>query len=103
MFCFAKKRSKVLEFLFGQGSVEEGGLCVKSKPLATYCGSRVSRGATLPLIIGLATLSGIMVVFRFDFNFFNLIVVPMIAGIGIDDGVHLTNTFRQRHPADIPD
>ena len=46
-----------------------------------------------PLIVGLATLSGIMVIFNLDFNFLNFIVLPMIIGIGIDDGVHLANTF----------
>ena len=49
----------------------------------------------LPLVVGLATLSGIMVIFHLDFNFLNLIVLPMIIGIGIDDGVHLVNTFSQ--------
>ena len=53
--------------------------------------------STLPVLIGLVTLFGVMVIFRFDFNFFNLIVLPMIIGIGIDDGVHLTNTFRTAH------
>ena len=57
--------------------------------------------STVPLMIGMATLSGIMVIFRFDFNFFNVIVLPMIVGIGIDDGVHFTNTFRQRDQADM--
>lgn len=49
----------------------------------------------LPLMIGLAVLSGIMVIFGFDFNFLNLMVLPMIVGIGIDDGVHFTNTYRR--------
>lgn len=48
-----------------------------------------------PLAVSLASICGIMVIFGFDFNFFNLIVLPMIVGIGIDDGVHLTNTYRQ--------
>lgn len=51
----------------------------------------------LPLIIGLAVLSGIMVILGLDFNFLNLMVLPMIVGIGIDDGVHFTNTFRRSH------
>jgi predicted RND superfamily exporter protein len=54
--------------------------------------------STLPLIVGLVTLSGIMVVFRLNFNYLSLIVLPMIIGIGIDDGVHLVTTFsRTRH------
>ena len=49
----------------------------------------------LPLLLGLTALFGLMVLFGLDLNYFNLIVLPMIAGIGIDDGVHLTNTFRR--------
>ena len=37
-----------------------------------------------------------MTLFQVDFNFLNIMVLPMIIGIGIDDGVHFTNTFR--HP-----
>ncbi len=55
----------------------------------------------LPLIIGLAAMSGIMVVFGLDFNFLNVMVLPMIIGIGIDDGVHLVNTYKQSHPSDL--
>jgi len=59
--------------------------------------------STLPVFIGLVILFGVMVIFRFDFNFFNLIVLPMIIGIGIDDGVHLTNTFRRVPRVDLLD
>lgn len=46
-----------------------------------------------PILIGLAFLAGIMPVLGLEFNFINLIVIPMIVGIGIDDGVHFTNTY----------
>lgn len=52
-------------------------------------------GALTPLVAALALLAGSMVLLRIEFNFINVIVLPMIVGIGIDDGVHLTNTFRQ--------
>lgn len=57
--------------------------------------------ALLPVILGMAVLAGIMAIFRIDFNFLNVIVIPMIVGIGIDDGVHLTNTFREKGDVDI--
>lgn len=57
--------------------------------------------AITPLLIGLASLAGIMSIFGLDFNFLNLIVIPMIVGIGIDDGVHFTNTFRQSDHGNI--
>jgi predicted RND superfamily exporter protein len=42
-----------------------------------------------------------MVIFNLDFNFLNCIVLPMIIGIGIDDGVHLANTFHHSNNAHI--
>jgi len=61
-----------------------------------YCALSV-----LPVVSALLSLCGIMVMFKVDFNFFNMIVVPMIVGIGVDDGVHLTNTFRQTKGGDM--
>ncbi|UCD91099.1 MAG: MMPL family transporter [Desulfobacterales bacterium] len=55
----------------------------------------------VPLIAGLIAVSGIMVIFSLDFNFLNVMVLPMIIGIGIDDGVHLVNTYDQSYPADM--
>ena len=48
----------------------------------------------LPLTAGMSILMGIMTIFGIDFNFLNIMVVPMIIGIGIDDGVHFANTLR---------
>jgi predicted RND superfamily exporter protein len=50
-------------------------------------------GALAPLVTALGMLVGLMALLGIDFNFVNVIVLPMIVGIGIDDGVHLTNTF----------
>ncbi len=57
----------------------------------------------LPLAAGLACLAGFMKIFHIDFNFFNIMVVPMIAGIGIDDGVHFTNTFLRAPSSEMPE
>ena len=57
----------------------------------------------LPLMIGLASMAGIMTLLGLEFNFINLIVIPMIVGIGIDNGVHFTNTYRQKDPGNGPD
>jgi predicted RND superfamily exporter protein len=48
----------------------------------------------MPLTAGMSILVGIMTIFGIDFNFLNIMVVPMIIGIGIDDGVHFANTLR---------
>ncbi len=50
--------------------------------------------ALIPLIIGLLWLFGIMMVFGLKFNFYNLVVLPAILGIGCDNGVHLAHRYR---------
>ena len=36
-----------------------------------------------------------MAAFRVDLNFFNMIVLPVILGIGIDNGVHFFHRFQE--------
>ena len=48
----------------------------------------------LPLTAGMSISVGIMTIFGIHFNFLNIMVVPMIIGIGIDDGVHFANALR---------
>ena len=50
--------------------------------------------ALIPLIIGLIWLFGIMLIFGLKFNFYNLVVLPAVLGIGCDNGVHLAHRFR---------
>ncbi len=50
--------------------------------------------ALIPLVVGLLWLFGIMMVFGLKFNFYNLVVLPAILGIGCDNGVHLAHRYR---------
>ena len=50
--------------------------------------------ALIPLIVGLTWLFGIMLIFGLKFNFYNLVVLPAILGIGCDNGVHLAHRYR---------
>lgn len=50
--------------------------------------------AMLPLVVGLLWLFGIMIVTGIMFNFYNLVVLPAILGIGEDNGVHLAHRYR---------
>lgn len=49
--------------------------------------------ALLPLVIGLIWMFGLMVLFDIPLNFYNLIVLPAILGIGEDNGVHLSARY----------
>ncbi|MEQ9266084.1 MAG: MMPL family transporter [Balneolaceae bacterium] len=61
----------------------------------TFRSFRWSLIAMLPLLVGLLWLFGIMMVFDFQFNFYNLVVLPAILGIGEDSGVHLAHRYRE--------
>jgi len=50
--------------------------------------------AMLPLMVGLLWLFGIMLITGLMFNFYNLVVLPAILGIGEDNGVHLAHRYR---------
>jgi hypothetical protein len=63
--------------------------------IVTFRSFRWSIIAMLPLLVGLLWLFGIMMVFGLQFNFYNLVVLPAILGIGEDSGVHLAHRYRE--------
>ncbi len=50
--------------------------------------------ATLPLILTLIWMLGIMGLTGFPFSIINIIGLPLILGIGIDDGVHIIHRYK---------
>ncbi len=50
--------------------------------------------ATIPLFVGLAWMLGIMGLTRFPFSIINVLGLPLIFGIGIDDGVHIIHRYK---------
>lgn len=51
--------------------------------------------AALPLLVGLLFLFGLMLLFNLQFNFYNLVVLPAILGIGCDNGIHVVSRYRE--------
>ncbi len=51
--------------------------------------------ALLPLVVGLIWTFGFMMILGLQFNFYNLVVLPAILGIGEDSGVHLAARYRE--------
>lgn len=47
----------------------------------------------LPIVLALCFMFGIMNMFNCYFNFINVLVVPVIIGLGVDNGVHLVHRF----------
>lgn len=52
--------------------------------------------AMLPLVLGMVQMFGIMGWLNIPLNPANMIVLPLILGIGIDDGVHIVHDFRNQ-------
>ena len=50
--------------------------------------------AMLPLVVGLLWMFGVMLLTGLMLNFYNLVVLPAILGIGEDNGVHLTHRYQ---------
>jgi hopanoid biosynthesis associated RND transporter like protein HpnN len=48
----------------------------------------------LPLLVSLALTAGATVIFKIPFNFANIIVVPLLLGIGLDYAIHLVHRHR---------
>ena len=57
--------------------------------------------ALAPLIVGVLWMILFMEIFDLKFNFYNLIVLPAILGIGNDAGVHLVHRYREEGPGSI--
>ena len=57
--------------------------------------------ALLPLIVGLLWMFGIMELLGLKLNFYNLVVLPAILGIGNDSGVHIVHRYREEGPGSI--
>ena len=51
--------------------------------------------AGLPLVIGVLWMLGVMELFDVRLNFYNLIVLPAVLGIGNDTGIHLVYRYRE--------
>ncbi len=60
----------------------------------TFRSFRWSVIAMLPIAVGLLWMFGIMLIFGLQFNFYNLVVLPAILGIGVDSGAHLAHRYR---------
>jgi len=50
--------------------------------------------ALVPVALGILWMLGLMILLGMDFNFANLVAVPIVLGVGIDAGVHLVHRYR---------
>lgn len=55
----------------------------------------------LPLAVGLLWTAGIMVVFDIKIGLYNMLVLPLLLGVGIDSAVHLYHAYLERGPGSL--
>lgn len=60
---------------------------------------RISSVILIIIPVALAALftGAIMVIFGLSFNFANVIVIPLLIGLGVDSGIHLVQRAREEH------
>ena len=51
--------------------------------------------ALIPLLMGFAWTFAVMIIFGMTLNFYNMVVLPAILGIGNDNGVHIASRYRE--------
>jgi predicted RND superfamily exporter protein len=51
--------------------------------------------AILPLALGILWTAGLMWILKLQFNLANLVAVPLIIGIGVENGIHVVHRYRE--------
>lgn len=49
----------------------------------------------VPVVVGMGWMLGLMVLLGTKLNIFNMVVLPTVLGIGIDNGIHIYHRFRE--------
>jgi predicted RND superfamily exporter protein len=58
---------------------------------------RLTLYVLLPLLVAGAFTGAVTVLFDIDFNFANIIALPLLLGLGVDNGVHMVHRARSQH------
>jgi predicted RND superfamily exporter protein len=67
----------------------------------TFRSLRVSLIVLIPIVFGVVTTFGLLLLARYHFSFTSLTAIPLIIGIGIDNGIHLIRRYRENERNEI--
>jgi uncharacterized protein len=67
----------------------------------TFRSLRVSLIVLIPIIFGVITTFGLLLLVRYHFSFTSLTAIPLIIGIGIDNGIHLVRRYQESEHNEI--
>ena len=66
----------------------------------TFRGALPTLLAMVPLGVGMVWTLGLMSLFNVSFNMANLLFIPLVIGMGIDNGIHIVHRFLAEHEND---
>jgi len=69
--------------------------------LLHFRGWRKATVATIPVLCSIIWTLGVMQLVGMDLNFLNIIVIPLILGLGIDDGIHILQRYYEGGRRDV--
>jgi predicted RND superfamily exporter protein len=62
---------------------------------------RVSLIVLIPILFGVVTTFGLLLLMRHQFSFMSITAIPLIIGIGIDNGIHLVRRYQENASNEI--
>jgi len=62
---------------------------------------RVSLIVLIPIVFGVVTTFGLLLLVRHHFSFMSITAIPLIIGIGIDNGIHLVRRYQENEGNEI--
>jgi predicted RND superfamily exporter protein len=62
---------------------------------------RVSLIVLIPIVFGVVTTFGLLLLVRHHFTFMSITAIPLIIGIGIDNGIHLVRRYQENERNEI--
>jgi predicted RND superfamily exporter protein len=62
---------------------------------------RVSLIVLIPIVFGVVTTFGLLLLVRHHFSFMSITAIPLIIGIGIDNGIHLVRRYQESDQNEI--
>jgi len=62
---------------------------------------RVSLIVLIPIVFGVVTTFGLLLLVKHRFSFMSITAIPLIIGIGIDNGIHLVRRYLENEPNEI--
>jgi predicted RND superfamily exporter protein len=56
----------------------------------------------VPVLVGVGSILALSDYFGVDLNMISIMMIPLVIGIGIDDGIHMLHRYKEEGPGSIP-